>query len=182
MKQLAMIVVAAGLLGWAPRRAQAQPIYTTYNFNFAFDPFAQPGATASGFVTTEQDGSNYSLSQWNVVVAGLVDNGVAYGTVDFNNNAASASGSYDPSDPLFHLLQADPLELEWQTYEDFDDGGSTQLLLDGFFKNDATGFGAELQGGSLMIATPEPATWTLLGGGMLALLGLGWRRRVASGK
>ncbi len=174
MKRLACCTFAVVLMAMA-RSASASPITTTYDFSFSF--YQQPTGTAAGFVTISDNAGVYTLANWNVLVSGMVDsNGNPVAPVDFNPSQPNATGTYDNGDPLFNLLQQDPIELEWQTM--YDCNNINQILLNGTFNN-GNGFVADMMGGGVMTATPEPATWALLGGGMLVLLGLGWRQRKA---
>ena len=173
MKRLAFLLVAvmAALLA---RPAFASSIITYDISGFQF--YNQPTASVTGYVTVDfGQAGTVPLVDWSVVVSGVVDNnGNTIPTIDFNPTGSGAVGTVS-GDPLFNLLQQDPYQLTWSTLFLCD---GTQVILNGTF-TDPLGFTADVEGGGLMTPTPEPATWALMGGGVLVLLGLGWRKRKA---
>jgi hypothetical protein len=176
MKRLACFPLLALMAALAlPAGASTITTYVISGFEF----YNQANASVTGYVTVDEGASGtVPLVDWNVVVSGVVDNNNnVVPTIDFNPSGTNATGTVS-GDPLFNLLQQDPYQLTWSTL--FLCSG-TQVILNGTF-TDPSGFTADVEGGGMMTPTPEPATWTLMGGGVLTLLGLAWRRRSATGR
>ena len=110
------------------------------------------------------DGSKLPVG-WNLSVSGGT---LPPYTFTPNDSSATVNG-----DPLFDILHADPVELQWDT-NSFGPNDIGIPILDGFYN--FNGQQVNLLGGE-MNPTPEPATWALFGAGSLLLLGLAWRRR-----
>jgi len=168
-------VLAGLVLCVGAATAKADSI-TTFNLN---NVSFQDGATASGFLTvtfvncgTCPGGFFKQLTNWDVDVTGGTDLG-AGNAIGFD--PADSSGSLT-SDPIFDLLQNDPFQIQLITNEPLGPDTTTLDLTGGSFSNGPT-FDSPIDNGGSLDATPEPGTWALLGGGVLLLAGLAWRRR-----
>ena len=148
---------------------------TTFNLN---NVSFQDGATASGFLTVDffscPSGTCKQLTNWDVDVTGGTDLG-AGNTIGFDPTDSEGSLT---SDPIFDLLQNDPFQIQLITNDPLGPDTTTLDLNNGSFSNGPT-FDSPIDNGGSLDATPEPGTWALLGGGVLLLAGLAWRRRLA---
>ncbi|MGH9485993.1 MAG: PEP-CTERM sorting domain-containing protein [Terriglobales bacterium] len=136
------------------------------------------GGTVSGTFTIQYftgttfncgTGSSSDLvSNWNINVNDSVVGSFLFNT---GNSTACVEG-----DPLIRVLSRDPFGLDFTA--PIPGTGGTQDITDGTYTNLDTNQSTTLTGGQLN-ATPEPATWALLGTGALLLLGAAWRRRRA---
>lgn len=189
MKRFAMVIACAGFaLALGARQAHAGDLdfnSTTFTVNLSFSG----GGTATGTITigSECPTCAITLDEFSVTISGLGSEDTTF------DNTNSGNGSYyctnggdgdldgdcgpplDPNDPLFNLLQNDPFQLV--VYTNIGTGG-TQFANNGYF-TDNNGFTTNLNPGGTLTPTPEPATWALMGGGLLLLLGLAWRQRKA---
>lgn len=132
------------------------------------------GGTATGSFVANVDTA--TISDWNVAISGL-----EVPAFDRNFNGAGIGAFMGDSVVLFGGSAAFLLA----TNSPLDNLGGSRLLT-GFYADSANGvlFGTNLVSGALVNlpspeVLPEPATWLLIGTGLLALLGLGYRRRLA---
>jgi len=148
--------------------ASASPItWTLVGATFA------GGGTATGSFVANVDMA--TISDWNVAISGL-----EVPSFDRSFNGTGIGDFMGDSVVLFDGSAA----LLLATNSPLDDLGGSRLLT-GFYADSSNGvlFGANLASGALVNlpapdVAPEPATWLLMGSGLLAMLGLGYRQRL----
>ncbi|MGH9394934.1 MAG: PEP-CTERM sorting domain-containing protein [Terriglobales bacterium] len=165
-RALMLGVFAAVCLGMGAGSAKADPVVVNWqliNVSFA------DGAVANGFLQVTYDISGKVLTAWDVDISGGTD--LQAQTIGFDPTSSSGALS---GDPLFDLLQNDPFQLQLITGPIPPTAGTTNILSGSFSD---TGFTSPVNPGQELVATPEPGTWALFGGGFL-LMGWAWRRRL----
>ncbi|MGN6593095.1 MAG: PEP-CTERM sorting domain-containing protein [Terriglobales bacterium] len=134
------------------------------------------GGGFNGYVVVDFYATNVgevkSIRTWDITVSPPTGSGLE--PVEFTPQTPGSSATIT-GDPLFDVLAYDPFQLEWSV-DALDPLSSSPVSITGGFYLDNQGEQTCVCGGT-MTPTPEPATWALMTGGGLVLLGLAWRRR-----
>jgi len=171
LKTLAAILVGLGL---AAVGAEASPINWTFSGTSGV-------AGTSGNITGSFEFDGSSISAWTINIPSNFFNPYTLPaeTLTPSNSSQGGNGgaftlfSSNDGNTLFYIVNAfDPGTAGTVTNEELID--QYQVSPGNFYEAIWTG---NLVGTQV---TPEPGTWALLGTGLLAMFGLGWRRRRAA--
>jgi len=170
MKLKALMAIMVGL-GMAAAGAAASPVTWTIQNANALSPFS--GSVTGGF---SFDGSN--ISSWTIAMPSN-----SYSSENFPAETLTAGNSSQSGNgAAFTVFESNDGNFLFYIVNAFDPGTagtvSGEELIEQYQASPNNYFEVIFEGNLVGTdTTPEPATWALLGTGMLGLLGLGVRMR-----